>query len=584
MDPVAEIKARLPIDELVRQYCQLTKKGRNFVSLCPFHHDTRPSFLISPDKGICYCFPCQKGGDIFTFYQQIEGVDFREALKDLAEKTGVTLPDRPAETIVNKDEKERLRDCLTEAMHFYAKQLQQSAPTQEYLKNRGVTAEEIATFGLGLAPDSFNATYDYLLKAGFSRKDIQTAGLGVQKDMNDERIYDRFRHRLMFPIFDQQNRIIGFGGRTLGNDDAKYLNSSDSPLYHKSSVLFGINHAMKAMRENKRVILVEGYFDVLACHRVGVHEVVATCGTALTEDHARLLKRSVDRVVLCLDQDKAGKDAAERGFMIAAKEALQIEGIVLPDKDPADAVLTSSEGLKEMLTNGAKPFLDVVLDSIKMNDLTSPTIRHAALERLMPLLNAVTSATERTFMVRSAALALGTTETALQDDLRHFNGNTIVSKQPAASTSPAMDLFSANELALGLFLIYPAHIALFSELIAAPEGFAATLHAAFLKNMEAKAPCTLESLDLDEDTRKRAGILMLYCEENDFHQWNDSVAIREIRRNCIHANREYIREKQQEITKKMLDARKAGRLDEEKMLSSEYLEVLKLSKLSKSTF
>lgn len=578
MDPVLEIKARLPIDELVRQYCQLTKKGRNFVGLCPFHHDTRPSFLVSPDKGICYCFPCQKGGDIFSFYQQIEGVDFKQALKDLAEKAGVTLPDRPAESIVNKDEKERLRDCLTAAMDFYAKQLAASASTKEYLKQRGVTDEEITTFGLGFAPDSFDATYTYLLKAGFSRKEIQIAGLGIQKDMQEEKIYDRFRNRLMFPIHDNQGRIAGFGGRTLCNDDAKYLNSSDSPLYHKSSVLYGFHHAMKAMRDTKRVILVEGYFDVLACHRVGVHEVVATCGTALTEEHARLLKRSVDRVVLCLDQDRPGKEAAERAFIIAAKEGLQIEGIVLPEKDPADTVLSSPDLLKTMLTSGAKPFLNVVLDAISKADLSSPAIRHAALEKLMPLLNAVTSSTERAFMIKTSALALGTTETSLLDDLRTFSSKTLTPRADEQKTASTVTLFSSLELALGLLLTYPTHITFLPELIVPEEGFALALYTAIKKNADAKAPITLDALDMDEETRRRAGILMLYCEENDFHQWNDAVAVREISQNCKHANRDYIHQKQQEITKKLLEARKAGNIDDEKILSTRYLELLKLSK------
>ncbi len=578
MDPVLEIKARLPIDELVRQYCQLTKKGRNFVGLCPFHHDTRPSFLVSPDKGICYCFPCQKGGDIFSFYQQIEGVDFKQALKDLAEKAGVTLPDRPTESVVNKDEKERLRDCLTAAVDFYAKQLAGSASTKEYLAKRGVSAEEIATFGLGFAPDSFDATYSYLLKAGFSRKEIQTAGLGIQKDINEEKIYDRFRNRLMFPIYDNQGRIAGFGGRTLANDDAKYLNTSDSPLYHKSSVLYGFHHAMKAMRDTKRVILVEGYFDVLACHRVGIHEVVATCGTAMTEEHARLLKRSVDRVVLCLDQDRPGREAAERAFIIAAKEGLQVEGIVLPDKDPADTVITAPDSLKELLTNGSRPFLNVVLDAISTADLSSPAIRHAALERLMPLLNAVTSSTERDFMIKTSALALGTTETSLLDDLRTFSSKAIVPKQQTENFPSTVALFSSLELALGLFLMYPDHIAFLPQLIAPEEGFSLALYTALKNNADAKAPISLEALDLDADTKHRAGILMLYCEENDFHQWNAAVAVREIQRNCKHANREHIHQKQQEITKKLLEARKAGNMDDEKLLSSRYLELLKLSK------
>ena len=254
MDSVAEIKARLPIEDLVRSYTQLTKKGKNYVGLCPFHNDTHPSFLVSPDKGICYCFPCQKGGDIFTFYQQIEHVDFPQALRDLAERVGVTLPDAPKGG-PTKDEKERLRDCLDAACaHF--KKLLASSPAKDYLDKRGVTPEEIATFELGVSPVGFTDTYDYLLKAGYSRKEIVLSGLAIQKDLSNENPYDRFRNRLMFPIHDGQGRIIGFGGRTLGNDDAKYLNGAESPLYRKSSVLYGLHHALEAMREAKRVIVV----------------------------------------------------------------------------------------------------------------------------------------------------------------------------------------------------------------------------------------------------------------------------------------------------------------------------------------
>lgn len=580
MDAVSEIKARLSIDQLVGQYVQLQKKGRNFVGLCPFHHDTRPSFLVSPDKGICYCFPCQKGGDIFSFYQQVEGVDFKQALKDLADKAGIVLPDQPVD-IVNKDEKEKLRDCLTEAMSFYAKQLKASEPTKEYLRKRGINDQEMTALNLGFAPDSFSATYDHLLKAGYSRKEIQTAGLAVQKDIRDEKIYDRFRNRLMFPIHDSQGRIAGFGGRTLGNDDAKYLNSSDSPLYHKSSVLFGLDRALKPMRESKRVVLVEGYFDALACWRIGVHDAVATCGTALTEEHARLLKRHVDRIVLCLDQDAAGRAAAERAFCIAAREGIQVDGVVLADKDPADAVLTDAEGLKTILTTGTRPFLDIVLDSIQKTDLTSPAVRSAALERLMPLLNAVPSATERTFMIRSAAAALATSETALTDDLQGFRQKQLQPRSQAnPDTSSTADLFSSLELALGLFLLYPKNAVLLSELIAPETGFASALYTAMKKNADASASIELAALPLDDDTRHKASVLMLYCEENGFHEWNEAVSIRETRRNCQHANRELIHRKQQEITKRLLEARKSGNADDEKLLAVEYLEVLKLSKLA----
>jgi DNA primase len=581
MDAVSDIKARLPIDELVRGYTQLTKKGRNLVGLCPFHHDSRPSFLVSPDKGICYCFPCQKGGDIFSFYQLIEGVDFKQALKDLAERTGVKIEEHAVES-VKKDEKDRMRDCLTAAATFYAAQLKVSDSTKKYLADRGVTDEEIASFTIGVAPDSFNATYDHLLKSGFSRKEIIGAGLGVQKEMSDERIYDRFRHRLMFPIHDTQGRIAGFGGRTLGDDDAKYLNTSDTPLYHKSQVLFGLHHALKSMRERKRVVLVEGYFDVLACHRVGVTEAVATCGTALTAEHVRLLKRYVDTVVLCLDQDRAGRDAAERAFIMASKEGLQVEGVVLADKDPADAVLTDADGLKRML-NSARSYFSIVLDEIRATDLSLPAARHSALERILPLIQAISSATERTHAVRDASAALATTETSLLDDLKQFETSVTASAQkeiPVQQSVTSGSLYSAAEIALGLLLVYPQHAPLLADLIAPEEGFALALYTAMKKNLDAGARIDIDSLSLDEDAQSQARVLILYCEENTFDEWNDSIAIREIRRNCRLANRDCIHKRQLDITKKLLEARKSGSTTQEQLLSTQYLELLKLSKMA----
>jgi DNA primase len=579
MDAVSEIKARLSIDQLVGQYVQLTKKGRNFVALCPFHQDSHPSFLVSPDKGICYCFPCQKGGDVFSFYQLIEGVDFKQALKDLADKAGVVLPDVPVD-VVKKDEKERARECLAAAQLFFAKQLSQSEPTKQYLAKRGLSEEETSMFGLGFAPDSFNATYEYLLKTGYSRKEIMAAGLGVQKELSEEKIYDRFRNRLMFPIHDNQGRIIGFGGRTLGDDDAKYLNVSDGPLYRKSGVLFGFHLAQKAMRESKRAIIVEGYFDVLACHRVGVHEAVATCGTALTEDHVKLLKRHVEKVTLCLDQDKAGRDAAERAFILCSKEGLQVEGVVLGQKDPADAAQQSPEMLKKMLTETQKPYLDIVFAEIRTSDLTSPSVRHAALERLMPLLQSLSTSTERTHAVRDGAAALGTTETALLDDLRRFEQHIpAVTKSAAVTLKNTASMYSSVELSLGLFLLYPRTIALLKELIAPEEGFSARLYQA-LAEMGDRTDYDIGTLPLSEEDRHTASILQLYCEENGFSQWADSIATREVRNNCRTANRDLLHKKQKDITRRLIEAKKNGNAAEEQDLTSQYKQLLELSKKS----
>ena len=301
MDPTLEIKAKLPIEELVGQYCQLKKKGRGFVCLCPFHQDKHPSMQVSPDKGIAYCFACSKGGDIFSFYQEIENVDFRQALKDLGEKTGVKVEGLKVDTPVQKDHKVRIRECLQAAQKYFAANIKDHEAAKAYLQKRDISQEQIAQFGMGVAQDSFSDTYQYLLKAGFSRKEIVDASLGIQKDLSDQKIYDRFRNRLMFPIHDGNGEIVGFGGRTLGDDDAKYINTGDTPLYNKSTVLYGLHYAKEAIRKHKKVVLVEGYFDVLACHKIGSTNTVAVSGTALTEQHVKILKRYAETVVLCLD-------------------------------------------------------------------------------------------------------------------------------------------------------------------------------------------------------------------------------------------------------------------------------------------
>jgi DNA primase len=331
------------------------------------------------------------------------------------------------------------------------------------------------------------------------------------------------------------------------------------------------------MRETKRAVLVEGYFDVLACHRVGVTEAVATCGTALTEEHVRLLKRYVDKVVLCLDTDRAGRDAAERAFMLCSKAGILVEGVTLGQKDPADAAQESQQMLRSMLTESARPYLDIVCSEIRTSDLTSNTVRHAAIERILTLLQSLPTATERSHAVRQAASSLGTTETALMDDLQKFTQRTITSPVTAAPQANMISLYSSTELALGLFLVYPRNIALLQELIPPEEGFPAVLYTA-LRALEGRTDFTADILDLADEHRHAATILQLYCEENGFGQWNDSVAIREIRRNCKNANRELLHKKQKDITQRLLEARKTGNTAEEGDLTDQYKQLLQLSR------
>lgn len=533
---------------------------------------------MSPDKGIGYCFACNSGGDIFSFYQKIEGVDFVQALKDLAERAGVQLPDREITAGPKKEEKERLRDCLAAASAFYRTAYATSDLAKSYIKKRGVPDAQVAEFGIGYAPDSFSQTYEHLLKQGFSRTDIVASGLGVQKDLGDSRIYDRFRNRLIFPILDGQGEIVGFGGRTLGDDDAKYINSSEGILYKKSQVLFGFDKAKDAIRDSRAAILVEGYFDVLACHRIGVKNVVATSGTALTEEHARILKRFCDTVHLCLDSDQAGQDAAERAFFILSKEKVAVQSIALPSKDPGDAVNDDPDGLKVALTTGSIPFIERVLLHMKVQDLSSALAKRDALLRVLPILQALPLAVERDSAIAKAAAIFQTSETALRDDLLSV-------RTPTFGTAPVMAVkngvvpFSAQEIVLGMFLMNLEVRSLLSMLIEPEDAFANAVYKA-IQALPPTGHVSIEDLPLADEHRERASILQLWGEEHGFAEWSETLAIREIKKNCISANREVIKKKQQEITQKLLAARSQGNATEEALLQIQYQEIIKLSKMA----
>lgn len=580
MDATLEIKAKLPIEELVGQYCQLKKKGRGFVCLCPFHQDTHPSMQVSPDKGIAYCFACSKGGDIFSFYQEIEGVDFRQALKDLGEKTGVKVEGLKMEKPVEKDHKVRIRECLQEAEKFYKEKLSASEPAKSYLASRSITQEQIEQFGLGVAPDSFSDTYQHLLKAGFSRKEIVDASLGIQKDLSDEKIYDRFRNRLMFPIHDGSGDIVGFGGRTLADDDAKYINSGDTPLYNKSVILYGLHYAKEAIRESKTVILVEGYFDVLACHKVGMKNTVAVSGTALTEQHVKLLKRYAEKVVLCLDQDRAGRDAAERSFMLCSAEGLNVHAVTLNQKDPDEAANADPDGLKHMLEEGGKPYIDCIIHELSTGDVTSPDGKQNALKTLIPLLESLSSSVlKEHYMARIAAL-LSTTETALQEDIEAGRSKaSVISHQKSESGVREKTTFTAAEIAMGIMLHFPKLTSEIKQLIEPEDLFASALYHA-LKDAPAVESLTLEMLTLPEEHRERASILLLYCEHLGFSEWSESLAVQELRKNCTVANRTLLRKKQTEIALKLQNARQEGNSQREAELSQQYQQVLKLAKMA----
>ena len=363
-DPVQEIKDRLSIEDLVGQYVQLKKVGRNLKGLCPFHAEKTPSFIVSPEKQIAYCFGCNKGGDVFTFIQEVEGVDFNDALKLLAERAGVQFESHSVKPQVTGRQKEQMFHMYELTTSFYEKNLFETSDGEKvlkYLSSRGLTDQTIRQFRIGYAPDSFEQTYKYLIGKGFNKQTIVSGGLGITKETTVEKIYDRFRGRLMFPVLDNLGRVVAFGGRALSKDqEPKYLNSPESVIYHKSNILYGFYGAKQKIKEKSEVVIVEGYFDVIASLQAGLINTVAPCGTALASKQLRLLKPFADTVVLAFDMDTAGQEAAKRSYEIAQEFEFNIKVAIMPEgKDPAEYAKQHGTELLNVISK-ALPYSDYI--------------------------------------------------------------------------------------------------------------------------------------------------------------------------------------------------------------------------------
>src|SRR3990167_6310938 len=283
--PVDKIKEKISIEDVVSSYIKLERAGANLKARCPFHNEKTPSFFVSPDRGSYYCFGCGASGDIFTFVEEFEGLDFKGALKLLADKAGVVLEIYSKENKEEKSEKEKLYEVMEETAEFFEKNLAANKPAQEYLKSRGLEEKTIKDFRIGYAILDWRTLYDYLKSKNFSDKEIELAGLAKKPEDKTKAMYDRFRGRVIFPMGDSSGRIIAFSGRLLVDDgkSAKYLNSPETPIFNKSSVLFGIDKAKESIRKNNFSILVEGQIDLVLSHQAGFRNTVASSGTAMTD-------------------------------------------------------------------------------------------------------------------------------------------------------------------------------------------------------------------------------------------------------------------------------------------------------------
>jgi DNA primase len=396
---IDDLKHQADIVRVIQDYVSLKKKGANWMACCPFHQEKTPSFSVSPSKEIFYCFSCQKGGSVFNFVMEIERVTFPEAVRIVAEKSGVPLPvmveDNKFEA--RRKDADEIIEMNSWALEFWEKQLEQGSTEEaraarEYLTRRGITDETRRVFRLGYAPDSWDALSAHLKQRGATAQQIERSGLVVRKDAGG--FYDRFRARLIFPVLDAQGRAVAFGGRTLSPDgEPKYLNSPETPAYTKGRHLYGLHQTRDEIRRRKFVILVEGYLDLIVPFQAGVRNMVASLGTALTPEQAKLLGRFARKVVINYDGDRAGTKAAGRAIETLLAEDFEVKVLVLPDNaDPDEFIRQSGVEAYQERRGKALPHIQFVLDqAVKDRNLHNPPEKDAAIVEVLPFIRAVRS-------------------------------------------------------------------------------------------------------------------------------------------------------------------------------------------------
>ncbi len=422
---VQEIKDKLSINDVVGGYVQLQRAGRNFRARCPFHKERTPSFMVSPERGTYVCFGCGEKGDIFSFVQRIESVDFYTALKQLAEKAGVVLKHNFIPTPEHKEKDARLYEACEIATVFFESKLKEKSDALEYLHKRGMIDETISSWRLGYAPASWRDVSKHLALHGFSKDEIADAGLAAKSEKKPGEIYDRFRGRIIFPLFDAGGRVIAFSGRFFeniagakeGEEPAKYVNSPETALFKKSRVLYGYDRAKNNIRKVDCILMVEGQFDVVLSHQSGLSYAVAISGTALTQEHLSLLGRLSKRLILALDGDSAGIRAGIRSTAMAYSAGFDVKVPRFPDgKDPADIALESPEKLKAVMRT-SQTAIEFFLDALRPSARDNLMYKKMVEVQILPLIAVLTSKIEQAHFIRIVAERLRVSEDAVRAEV-----------------------------------------------------------------------------------------------------------------------------------------------------------------------
>ncbi|HEY8391945.1 MAG TPA: DNA primase [Capillibacterium sp.] len=430
---IDEVKENNDIVSVVSEYVNLKQQGRNFIGLCPFHSEKTPSFTVSREKQLFHCFGCGAGGDVLTFIMRIENLTFGPALRFLAERANITLPEShlPYDLQKQKEERERLYRINAYAAAFYRKILWETKTGEKavaYLKTRGISRATAEKFGLGYAPPQWQALVGLFRKKGISLQEAEKIGLVCG---GGEGFYDRFRDRLLFPITNPRGQIIGFGGRILGEGQPKYLNSPETVLFQKGRSLYGLKEAREGIRRTGHVIVVEGYMDVVQAHQQGVDEVVASLGTALTTEQVKLLKRYSEQVFIAYDADAAGAAATIRGLDLLAEAGAKVRVVRLPAGDDPDSLLKreGAAAFRRYLGESVDLFTFKLAYILENEDVSTAEGKARAVQRIFTVLSQVQNGIVRETYLKQTAAAVGISEATIYDQWRIYWYNLRKNKQ-----------------------------------------------------------------------------------------------------------------------------------------------------------
>ena len=461
---IEEVRSRCDIVELVSSYLpELSKRGATYKCCCPFHNEKTPSFTVNQERQIYHCFGCGANGDVFSFVQEYDKLDFLSAVQFLADRTGVKIVYKNSD-IKNKDSKDTLLNINNDAASFYHNNLLNSdsgKSCRDYLKKRSLSSDILKEFQIGFSPNGWEELLSKALKKGYKLEDIEKAGLiAKSKRSGKVKYYDRFRNRLMFPICDTLGRVIGFSGRILEDKrkEAKYVNSPETLIFHKSSVLFAFDKARKAIVENKFAIVVEGQIDAIRCHSAGLKNVIASQGTALTDQHAKIIKRYADEVVLIFDSDAAGIKAALASSKLFIENELSVRIVALPDGEDPDSLIIKF-GIDEFkkLIDEALPALNYLIKEVKKNEDQKTVVGRKRLRNeIMNFINKCPSESWKEEMIIEASRIINISARSLAKDIEDIKDKKVSEKsnQDLHFVNQDGSLYPLEELDLLSYVIH----------------------------------------------------------------------------------------------------------------------------------